>query len=459
VAIAVARLDPVLCQTADVPGSSVARSILHVDMDAFYAAVEVLDDPALKGKPLIVGGTGRRGVVASCSYEARTYGVRSAMPSGQARRLCGHAVFLAPRFERYAQVSSSIHSIFGEYTPLVEGIALDEAFLDVTGSQRLFGPAPDIAVAIRGRVAAELNLACSVGVAPVKFLAKLASEAAKPRATPGAITAGAGVVVVEPGQELTFLHPMPIESLWGVGPATAGRLRRLGVTTVGDLATVPTSVLEATVGGAHGRHLAQLAQGIDDRAVEPNREVKSVSHEETYPVDVFDRGELGQEIVRMADAVASRMRRAGLVGRTVGVKIRYGDFATLTRSRTVPSGLAEGPSIAAIAGSLLDAVDVSPGVRLLGVGVSNLSPANQATVEQMSLELEASPVRGGTADTPSEQFDSWRQTSGAVDAIRGRFGDEAVGPARRVGNSGLRLKRPGDTQWGPLAGDVKSDGG
>jgi DNA polymerase-4 len=360
-------------------------------------------------------------------------------------------VFLAPRFERYNEVSSTIHVIFREYTPLVEGIALDEAFLDVTGSERLFGAGPEIAVAIRRRVAAELGLTCSVGVAPVKFLAKLASEAAKPRATLGAITAGAGVVVIEPGQELAFLHPMPIESLWGVGPATAGRLRRLGVTTVGDLAMVPTSVLETTVGGAHGRHLAELARGIDDRAVEPNREVKSVSHEETYPVDVFDRGELGQEIVRMADAVASRMRRAGLVGRTVGVKIRYGDFVTLTRSRTVPAGLAEGPSIAAIARSLLDAVDVSPGVRLLGVGVSNLSPASGTTVEQMSLDLEAAPTRRGADDLRLGQPESWRRASGAVDAIRDRFGDAAVGPAGLLGSGGMRTKRPGDTQWGPSA--------
>jgi DNA polymerase-4 len=434
-------------------GGPAARSILHVDMDAFYAAVEALDDPGLRGQPLIVGGTGPRGVVASCSYEARGYGVRSAMPSGQARRLCPQAVFLAPRFERYAEISSCIHAIFREYTPLVEGIALDEAFLDVTGSERLFGSGLNIAVAIRRRVATDLGLACSVGVAPVKFLAKLASEAAKPRATRGAVTGGAGVVVIEPGHELTFLHPMPIESLWGVGPATARRLRRLGMTTVGELAAVPPEVLETTVGGAHGRHLAELARGVDERAVEPNREVKSVSHEETYPVDIFDREELGRELVRMADAVAGRMRRAGLSGRTVGLKIRYGDFVTLTRSRTVAAGLAEGPSIAAIAASLLDSVDIDPGVRLLGVGVSTLSPTGATTVEQLSLDL------GGAPDPGSGQPGSWRHASGAVDAIRNRFGEEAVGPARLLGPDGLQIKRPGDTQWGPSAGDVKPDRG
>jgi DNA polymerase-4 len=427
-----------------VPEGPEARTILHVDMDAFYAAVEVLDDPRLRDQPLIVGGTGRRGVVASCSYEARAYGVRSAMPSGQARRLCPHAVFLAPRFDRYAELSSRIHAIFRDFTPLVEGIALDEAFLDVSGSERLLGTGPQIADAIRRRIASELGLACSVGVAPVKFLAKLASEAAKPRTSSGAIAAGAGIVVIPPGQELPFLHPLAIESLWGVGPATAGRLRRLGVTTVGELAAVPADVLEAAVGGAHGRQLAQLARGIDDRAVEPDREVKSVSHEETYPVDVFERDELGREVVRMADAVAGRMRRSGLVGRTVGLKIRYGNFVTLTRSRTSPTGLSDGPAIASIAGSLLGTVDVAPGVRLLGVGVSNLRPAGSENLEQMSLDLDGLAHPG-----------SWRQASGAVDAIRDRFGDGAVGPARLLGPGGLRLKRPGDTQWGPSAADAE----
>jgi DNA polymerase-4 len=417
-------------------------------MDAFYAAVEALDNPDLRATPLIVGGTGRRGVVASCSYEARAYGVRSAMPSGQARRLCGHAVFVAPRFDRYAEVSNSIHAIFRDYTPLVEGIALDEAFLDVTAAERIFGSGPEIAGAIRRRVTAELGLSCSVGVAPVKFLAKLASEAAKPRATPGVVTAGAGVVVVEPGQELAFLHPMPIESLWGVGPATAGRLRRLGVTTVAELAAVPSDVLETTVAGAHGRHLGQLARGIDPRTVEPNRGVKSVSHEETYPVDVYDREQLGQEVVRMSDAVARRMRRAGLVGRTIGLKVRYGDFVTLTRSRTVAGGVDEGHSIATIAGSLLDSVEIDPGVRLLGVGVSNLSPSGSTAVEQMSLNFEAPTASGLDADGVP-WLPAWRRASGAVDAIRDRFGDGAVGPARLLGSGGLRIKRPGDTQWGP----------
>ncbi|MGH9056108.1 MAG: DNA polymerase IV [Acidimicrobiales bacterium] len=409
-------------------------TILLVDMDAFYAAVEVLDDPSLTGKAVIVGGTGARGVVASCSYEARAYGVRSAMPSTRARRLCPNAVFLAGRFDRYAAVSRQIHEVFRRFTPLVEGISLDEAFLDVTGSERLFGPGPVIAATIRDTIAAEVGLTCSVGVAPVKFLAKLASEAAKPLAGPDGVTPGPGVVTVELGQELAFLHPLPVEALWGVGPATSARLRRLGITTIGELAAVPAATLESAVGRANGGHLSRLAHAIDDRRVEPDREVRSVSHEETYATDRRDREGLHQEVVRMSDAVASRLRRAGLAGRTVTLKVRYGDFETRTRSRTNNSPLSEGPVIATLAASLLDGVDVDPGVRLLGVGVSNLVRGDAGAGEQMSFDVGAT---------------SWRTASGAVEAVRQRFGDEMVGPAALLGAQGLHVKRPGDTQWGP----------
>jgi DNA polymerase-4 len=319
--------------------------------------------------------------------------------------------------------------------------------LDVTGSVRLFGGGREIAGAIRARIAAELGLGCSVGVAPVKFLAKLASEAAKPRATLTGVEPGPGVVVIEPGRELEFLHPLPIESLWGVGPATAARLRRLGVMTVAQLAAVPPDVLEAAVGRAHGRHLAELSRVLDDRPVEPDREVKSVSHEETYAVDVFDRSQLGREIVRMADAVAARLRAAGAVGRTVGLKVRYGDFVTITRSHTNPTALCEGPEIAQVAAALLDGVDISPGVRLLGVVVSNLSAPGAGGAEQMQLDLGEVAAGGGGM---------WRQVSGAVDAVRGRFGAGAVGPAALLGPGGLRIKRPGDTQWGPSGPPVES---
>jgi DNA polymerase-4 len=406
-------------------------------MDAFYASVEARDDPALKGKPVIVGGTARRGVVASCSYEARVFGVRSAMPTGQARGLCPHAVFLPGRFDRYGEVSRDMHAVFQRFTPLVEGISLDEAFLDVTGSIRLFGPPAEIGARIRATIGEEMGLSCSVGGATVKFLAKLASEAAKPKVDASGSRAGPGVLIVDAGRELEFLHPLPIEALWGVGPATARRLRQLGLTTVGDLAGVDASVIEGAVGRAAGAHLARLSRGSDERAVEPHREVKSISHEETYAVDRHDRDGLRIEVVRMADAVASRMRRAGLVGRTVTLKLRYGDFSTRTRSVTSPSPIDEGPAIAALGTSLLADVDLVGGIRLLGVGVSNLLPAGTGPGEQLALDL-AGPPRLATGSTTA-----------AVDAIRRRFGPGSVGPASLLGSEGLRVKRPGDTQWGP----------
>jgi DNA polymerase IV len=361
--------------------------------------------------------------------------------------LCPQAAFLPGRFDRYAEMSGHIHAVFEYFTPLVEGISLDEAFLDVRGSLRLFGPAPQIAAQIRARIHDELGLSCSVGVARAKFLAKLASEAAKPRASLQGVVPGPGVVVIEPGYELDFLHPLPIEALWGVGPATATRLRRLGVTTVGELARVPGDALETALGRANGAQLGRLARGLDDRPVEPDREIKSVSHEETYPADRYDADGLHVETVRMADSVAARMRRAGLVGRTVTLKVRYGDFSTRTRSRTSPVVLSEGTAIAELASLLLREVDVSPGVRLLGVGVSNLAPAESGAAEQMTFDLDSpyrpdpsreSPIRAGR-----------EEAAAAVDAVRGRYGPAAVGPAVLLGSGGVRIKRPGDTQWGP----------
>ena len=436
------------------------RAILHVDMDAFYASVEILDNPELAGKAVIVGGAGARGVVASCSYEARAYGVRSAMPSSRARRLCPHAVFVDGRYERYAEVSEQIHAVFESFTPLVEGISLDEAFLDVTGSTRLFGPAPRMARMIRERIRSDLRLGCSVGVAPSKFLAKLASEAAKPRASLKGIVPGDGVVVVSPGQELSFLHPLPIEALWGVGPATAERLRRLGVTTVADLATLPAATLEGAVGKAAGSHLLRLANGVDDRMVEPDREVKSISHEETYAIDRVDADGLHAEAVRMSDAVAARMRKSGLTGRTVTIKIRYGDFRTLTRSRTLPRWVQDGPVVASVAGELLETIDLADGIRLLGVGVSNLT-ADKLEPVQMELFPESGTGRGpGTRPDDRDRSgtgaaDRWRSATGAVDSIRDRFGDSAVAPATTVGAKGIRIKRSGDTQWGPRSEDLR----
>jgi DNA polymerase-4 len=416
------------------------RTILHVDMDAFYVGVEVRRRPELAGRPVVVGGTGRRGVVAAASYEARRYGIHSAMPSMRAQRLCPSAVFLAGDFGAYEAASGDVHAVFRSYTPLVEGIALDEAFLDVTGAARLFGDGAAIAAAIRARVSEELALTCSVGVAPTKLLAKLASKAAKPKAGPEGITPGAGVVVVAPGEELAFLHPLPVQALWGVGPATLERLRRLGVVTVGDLAGVAESTLVHTLGKTNGRHLHQLALGIDDRAVEPDRPIKSVSHEQTFARDLDDPAELALEVVRMADAVASRLRAQGLVGRTVTLKVRFGSFTTITRSATGES-VDTGPAIAAVARGLLATVDPAPGVRLLGVAVSGLAPASG---EQLSL---------GDANDPG----GWNTATRAVDDVRGRFGPTAIGPASLVGRDGLKLTRRGRQQWGPDEDDTPSE--
>lgn len=450
-------------------GPVAGPTILHVDMDAFYAAVEVRDDPSLAGLPLVVGGSGPRGVVASCSYEARTYGIRSAMPSARARSLCPRALFLAGRFDRYQEVSAAIHAVFDDVTPLVEGIALDEAFLDVGGAERILGPAAEIAAGIRTRIADEVGLACSVGVAPSKFLAKLGSEAAKPTVSGGMIEPGPGVVVIEPGEELTFLHPLPVEALWGVGPATSARLRRLGITTVGSLAEVPPATLDTAVGRVAGRHLHRLANGIDERRVEPVRAAKSVGHEETYAVDRRDGGGLHTEVLRMSDAVAARLRRSDTAGRTITLKVRYGDFTTITRSRTVATGVDAPGSIATVAGDLLDAVDLSPGIRLLGVSVSNLAPRQATTALQLHLGFDTDPdppppadldpadldQAAGSAGAPSRRGPSADEVArsdaaaDAVEAVRRRFGRASVASAALLGPDGLRIKRPGDTQWGP----------
>jgi DNA polymerase-4 len=289
-----------------------------------------------------------------------------------------------------------------------------------------------VATAVQERIMAELGLGCSVGVGTSKLVAKLASKAAKPRATLRGLEPGAGVVVVPPDAELPFLHRLPVSALWGVGPATRERLGRLGVASVGDLAALPLATLEGCVGRAAGRHLHDLAWGRDPRPVEPARGVKSVGHEETYATDLVDGAQLRREAVRMADAVAARLRHGSLAGRTVTVKVRFHDFSTITRSSTLDAAVETGPELARVAISLLDQVDPTAGVRLVGVSVSNLAAG---AARQLTLEEAAAPP--------------WRQASHAVDRIRGRFGPAAVGPAALIGEDGLEVRRRGDQQWGP----------
>jgi DNA polymerase-4 len=412
------------------------REILHVDMDAFFVSVELRRRPDLLGQPVVVGGTGRRGVVAAASYEARRFGVHSAMPSVVAQRRCPHAVFLPGDHALYSEVSGQVRSIFDRYTPLVEPLSLDEAFLDVTGSSGLFGPGPQIAARIREDVRAELSLTCSVGVAPNKFLAKLASVEAKPVATPHGVEPGPGVVVVDADLVQTFLDPLPVERLWGVGPVTLDKLHAIGVRRVADLVAIDGAALATALGRSQAEHLVRLARGWDDRAVEPEREAKSIGHEETFETNKHEVAELRRELVRLADAVAQRLRSSDVGARTLTLKLRFDTgFQTITRSVTSTEPLDLAPEIVAALGPLLDAIDPSPGVRLLGVAGSNLGPV----------------TRQLTLDDASGRGPDWSAATGALDEIRRRFGTSAIGPASALEDGRLRVVRQGEQQWGPQA--------
>jgi DNA polymerase-4 len=417
-----------------------ARTILHVDMDAFYASVEQHRRPELRGQPVVVGGTGARGVVAAASYEARAYGVRSAMPSLRARRLCPDAVFVPGDHAHYAEVSGRIMEIFRSITPLVEPLSLDEAFLDVSGARRLHGTGVEIAARIRREVHAQEGLTCSVGVATSKFIAKLATEHAKPTAAVSGPVPGAGITEVRAGDERAFLRPLPAGALWGVGPKTLEKLQRLGVRTVGDIEALPLDTLIRAVGDAGGRHLHELARAVDDRPVVPDARPKSIGHEETFGADLHTHDQLQLQLVRMADAVADRVRRHHLPGRTITIKVRFGDFTTITRSTTVAQPVDSGPAIVRAATELLSRIDVAPGVRLFGVTLSNLV---DSAPRQLSL--------GGLEDTGSAapaDGPAWTAVTDAVDAVRARFGSGSLVPAALVGD-GRRPFRPGGQQWGP----------
>lgn len=410
-------------------------SIIHVDMDAFFVSVELLDQPELRGKPVVVGGDGERGVVAAASYEARSFGVYSAMSSVQARRLCPHAIFLRGRYDRYSEVSANVMAIFRDVTPLVEPLSLDEAFLDVSGALRLLGEAPVIAGALRQRVLDEQGLTCSVGVASTKFVAKLATGAAKPKASEKGPQFGSGVFVVQPDETLGFLRPLPVESLWGVGPATLAKLHRIGVLTIADLADLPEENVVAVLGRSQGRHLHSLSNGYDERSVEPDRAMKSIGHEETFAHDHHLRSTLDRELVQFADAVASRLRAQGLVARTIQLKVRFGDFTTITRSTTLAVSVDDSHSLLEAGRQLLELVDPAQGVRLLGLSVSGLS-------SDSSKQLTFDEATSGPG---------WQEADRMIDEIRARFGDDAIGPAISAGPDGLRLKRRGNQQWGPDA--------
>lgn len=344
-------------------------AILHIDMDAFYASAEVLDDPALAGKPVIVGGRpNTRGVVSAASYEAREFGVRSAMPLVRAGRLCPRGVYLPVRMDRYVELSEQIFEIFREYTPLVQGLSLDEAFLDVRGSTRLFGSGPEIGRTIKGRIASEVGLPCSVGVAPVKFIAKIASDFDKPD----------GLTVVRPSEVEAFLAPLPVRRLHGIGPATEKTLHTMGLTTVGDLRRVSVDLLLARF-GHWGRTMHDRAWGIDDRSVHSRHVRKSLSTERTFAGNLNNVDEIDEILDAMASEVAQGLEKRRLAASTITVKVRYPDFQTPTRSHTLPVPTADAATIATLARELVRRTDaVHRSVRLLGIGASNLVPGELA---------------------------------------------------------------------------------
>ncbi len=384
--------------------------ILHVDMDAFYASVEELDDPGLAGKPVVVGGTpDGRGVVAAANYAAREYGIHSAMPAAQARRLCAHALFIKPRMDRYVEVSQAIRAVFARYTPLVEPLSLDEAFLDVTSSSRLFGEAESIAVRVKGDIRDELGLVASVGVAPNKFLAKLASDLDKPD----------GLVVVPVDAIEEFLDPLPVSRLWGVGKVSNRSLAEMGVATIGDLRRLPEALLGRRFGNS-AAHFARLARGIDDRPVVPDRDAKSISHETTFATDIGDGEVLKSWLLELSEQVATRLRRQQVRAKTVFIKVRYADFRTVTRSESLEAPTSVTRELYLTAARLLQAQLARNGqsVRLLGMGTSGI------TTERLE--------QGQLFET--EDREQQQRIDSVVDAVKTRFGDGSVrrgGGARR----------------------------
>ncbi len=391
------------------------RTIIHLDLDAFYASVEQLDDPSLEGRPVIVGGTGRRGVVAAASYQARRFGVRSAMPTARARRLCPEGVFLPPRFERYGDLSHRVFEIYRRYTPLVEPLSLDEAFLDVTESRALHGSGRDIAVAVKRAVREETGLTVSAGVAEVKMAAKIASDLGKPD----------GLVVVPAGTVAEFLAPLPVGRLWGVGAVTEAALRRLGVVTIGQLARFPGAVLSEKF-GAHGRHMHALARGEDPRPVVPDEAARSIGAEDTFDQDLLGLEALWPRLLDQVERVARRLRAAGVRGRTIALKLKYSDFTLVTRRCTLPEPTDDGRAIAEAIRLDLARADLSRPVRLTGVAVSGFEGGGGGSAEAGQLGLfepRPEPRREGRRD----------RLNAALDAIAGRHGDDAVRPATLAG--------------------------
>ena len=384
------------------------RKILHLDMDAFYPSVEVLDNPGLKGKPVIVGGGKERGVVSSASYEARKFDVHSALPMATAMRLCPRGIFLPVRMDRYRDVSQNIFRIFRRYTPLVEPLSIDEAFLDVTGSERLYGTAVEIAVRIRKQIFHEIGLTVSAGVAPNKFVAKIASDMNKPD----------GLTVVLPEKVRQFLDPLSISRMWGVGKMTRKKLIEMNVHTFRDLTLVPVDVLERRL-GLQGRKMHFLSMGIDDRFVEPEHDIKSIGHEQTFAKDITDLGLLKKQLLFVSEKTARRMRKKGLTGKTISLKVKYSNFKQVTRSSTLEAHCDDGPLLYAAACRLLTKTEAGrKPVRLIGVSMSRFR--TESGGEQLSL----------FAKEPREE--KRERLNHALDSVYRRHGQKSVVPGTLV---------------------------
>jgi DNA polymerase-4 len=409
-------------RSADRPPDDTGCTVLHVDMDAFYASASLLSRPELVGTPVIIGGGGNRGVVLSATYEARRFGVASAMPMSRARRLCPQATVIAPDHHLYSQISAAVMATFDTITPLVEPLSLDEAFLDVAGSVRRLGNPARIGQLIRDTIHDEQGITCSVGVAPTKFVAKLASGLAKPD----------GLVVVPRDEVVTFVQQLPVGALWGVGDKTEETLLRLGLHTVADIAHTPLDTLRRALGDSAGPHLHDLAWGRDPRGVEPVRRERSIGSDETFEFDVDDPAHIHRQLLKLSDRTAARVRAAGMLGRTVTIRVRFSDFTTITRSRTLRDPTDVSREIYETARSLYDALGLQRArIRLVGVRMEGL------------VEGAGAPIQG-LLDEPEQ---GWREADRAVDRASARFGAGSVRPASLI--SDAERRRPdagrGDT--------------
>jgi len=395
-------------------------TILHVDMDAFYASVAEKDNPELRGKALVVGA-GARGVVLSANYEARKFGIRAAMPVGRAQRMAPHAIFVPPNHHRYSEVSEKVMEIFRSVSPLVEPLSLDEAFIDVTGAKRLLGTGWEIAQKIRKDVYASQGITCSVGIATTKFIAKLASDKCKPN----------GIMEVDQERVLEFLHPLPVSAIWGVGPKTNEELAKLGLRTVEDIATTPLTTLIRALGEASAKHLYELSWGRDYRDVIPDEPDKSISNAETFASDIEDRDEILRELLRLTEKATYRAREKNKSARTISIKVRFADFKTISRSKTLPLPISGTQEVYEVVKSLYLALKIDGArIRLVGVGLDGLADGIDGP-EQLAF---------------GEREKGWREAIKAVDQASNRFGHGSVRPATLISTSEVGPKRSGDAQ-------------